>query len=219
MPKLTKDEIEAKKKRAFQIVCSNPGIKNEDLAHQVDVHPRTITSWINSEEWRKWSSRAFNVMNFSLQNKIMAMDADLLDSIGKLVRGELDPDQSRNSTALVNIYKTRLEMAGLINKKGDTINNTLIDNSKNEVKQVHIDQMSPDQLFKFVTQNEAPKTLEDFTVKREESEYTEYNTIPVAQEETVSKPKKGKKKHSVKKAKLEIDIDLEKLGIEINKPE
>lgn len=211
MAKLTKVEIDAKKRRAFQIVCQNPGIRNEDLAYEVEVHPRTITSWINSEEWRKWATRAFNVMNYSLKNKITAMDEDLLDSIGKLVRGELDPDQSRNSTALVNIYKTRLEMAGLINKKGDTINNTLIDNSKNEVKQVHIDQMSPDQLFKFVTQNEAPKTLEDFTVKKEESEYTELHAIPVAEKEPVKVVQKVKKKPI--KPLDSIEIDLEKLGI------
>jgi hypothetical protein len=155
----TKVELEAQKKRAFQVYCSDPGISKIKLSKEVGVKDATITKWMDSQEWVEWANKFFGVANERLKQRIISLDDKIVNYIDDLITGRLEKEQLRASTAVVNVYKTRLEMAGLVNKKADTINNnSYIDNR--EVKTVHIDNMSENQVLKFVTSGEVPSDLD-----------------------------------------------------------
>lgn len=186
----TKQEMLDLKKQAFQRYCANPAITNADLAKSYNVSPDKIKDWIESPEWREWSNRFFEANNQRLKQKILALDDKIICYIDDLISGNLEKGQIRASTAVVNVYKSRLEMAGLINKKADTINNNNYIDSR-EIKNVHIENMDENQLLKFITTNEVPtnidqieKSILEIEDKVEESEKQDgYNNSSINLEE------------------------------------
>lgn len=194
----TKEELLEIKKRAFQIYTADPSINNTALGKEVGVNRNTIRQWIESEEWIDWSNRAFSFINYNLRDKVSKLDEKILTYVDDLITGSLDADQLRGASAVVNIFKCRLEMAGFLNKRAGTeINNNFISNK--QVNNVAIDNMNEEQLLKFITTNEVPKTINDIT--------------PIQEKETVliESPIRSKK---AKKKKVEPTIDFSSLGIE-----
>jgi hypothetical protein len=202
-------EMALKKKRAFDIYSSNPNISNNKLSKEVGVNPNTISKWMLTDEWINWNETNFKVINFRLRDKLSQLDNKIVDYIDNLIGGRLSPEELKGSSAVINLFKSRLEMAGYINRKAGveiTNHTNLID--QKQINNINISNMTETQLMEYITSGNVPKSFEalpPLEIKAIEMP----NPI---EEEKKEKPKK-EKVIPKKKKNIEPEIDLDELGI------
>jgi len=189
------------KKRAFHIYTSTPNISNTKLAKEVGVSASTIQKWFETSEWQEWSEKAYSFINARLRDEVSKLDKKIIQYVDDLITGSLEQDQLKGASAVVNIFKSRLEMAGFINKKtGVEINNNFLANK--QINNIAIENMTEEQLLKFVTTNEVPKMVGD---ERTEALLLEPEIIIDKKEEI--QQKKETKKRKPKEQNIEVNFD------------
>lgn len=201
MKKRTEEEMKELKKRAFHIYTSTPNISNTKLAKEVGVSASTIQKWFETSEWQEWSEKAYSFINARLRDEVSKLDKKIIQYVDDLITGSLEQDQLKGASAVVNIFKSRLEMAGFINKKtGVEINNNFLANK--QINNIAIENMTEEQLLKFVTTNEVPKMVGD---ERTEALLLEPEIIIDKKEEI--QQKKETKKRKPKEQNIEVNFD------------
>jgi transposase len=197
----TEEEMKELKKRAFHIYTSTPNISNTKLAKEVGVSASTIQKWFETSEWQEWSEKAYSFINARLRDEVSKLDKKIIQYVDDLITGSLEQDQLKGASAVVNIFKSRLEMAGFINKKtGVEINNNFLANK--QINNIAIENMTEEQLLKFVTTNEVPKMVGD---EKSETLLLEPEIILDKKEEPLQK--KETKKRKPKEKKIEVNFD------------
>jgi transposase len=201
LKKRTEEEMKELKKRAFHIYTSTPNISNTKLAKEVGVSASTIQKWFETSEWQEWSEKAYSFINARLRDEVSKLDKKIIQYVDDLITGSLEQDQLKGASAVVNIFKSRLEMAGFINKKtGVEINNNFLANK--QINNIAIENMTEEQLLKFVTTNEVPKMVGD---ERTEALLLEPEIIIDKKEEI--QQKKETKKRKPKEQNIEVNFD------------
>lgn len=151
------------KKKAFVLWLEAPGIAVTEITRKLgslgyEVNSKTVSKWVNDEEWDMWHNKAMKASFKNLGIDLVKLHKKAIDFCDRSLDGRLDEHEAKFASTNAKIVSMILDHSGMINKKPFLqVNNNLTQINNNNLTDEMLDTMTQEQLNNYLFRQELPE--------------------------------------------------------------